>query len=92
MSTKRTRFVQDAKLDPGRYYRHPADIIRDRRLTKEDRLEIVAAWEHATRQLLASAAVDGGVEDKLDQLQRLREELEQDLENAGALPKQDLSS
>src|SRR5687768_12113768 len=54
MSTKRTRFVQDAKLDPGRYYRHPADIIRDRRLTKEDRLEIVIAWEHGTQQLLAS--------------------------------------
>jgi len=92
MSTKRTRFVQDAKLDPGRYYRHPADIIRDRRLTKEDRLEIVIAWEHATQQLLASAAADGAVEDKLDQLRRLREELEQDLENAGDVSKQDLSS
>ncbi len=89
MSTKRTRFVQDAKLDPGRYYRHPADIIRDRRLTKEDRLEIVIAWEHATRQHLASTADNGGVEDKLDQLRRLREELEQDLENAGERPKQD---
>jgi len=92
MSTKRTRFVQDAKLDPGRYYRHPADIIRDRRLTKEDRLAIVIAWEHATQQLLASAAADGAVEDKLDQLRRLREELEQDLENAGDVSKQDLSS
>jgi hypothetical protein len=89
---KRTRFVQDAKLDPGRYYRHPADIIRDRRLTKEDRLEIVIAWEHGTQQLLASAAADGGVEDKLDQLRRLREELEQEPENAVDLPKQGLSS
>ena len=90
---KRTRFVQDAKLDPGRYYRHPADIIRDRRLTREDRLEIVIAWENGTRQVLeTAAAANGEMEDKLDQLRRLREELEQDLENAGELPKPDLSS
>jgi hypothetical protein len=70
---KRTKFVQDVKLDPGRYYRHPSDIIRDRRLYKEDRLEIVIAWE----QRLESAEHLNGMEEKLGQLQRLREELQQ---------------
>ena len=73
MTMKRTKFVQDAKLDPGRYYRHPSDIIRDRRLNKEDRLEIVIAWE----QRLGSADDLNGLEEKLSQLQRLRAELQQ---------------
>jgi len=77
MTMKRTRFVQDAKLDPGRYYRHPSDIIRDRRLNKEDRLEIVMAWERDTKQRLESAAGLNGIEETLGQLQRLREELQQ---------------
>ena len=72
MTIKRVRFVQDAKLDPGRYYRHPSDIIRDRRLTQEDRLEIVIAWE----QRLESADDLNDIEEKLSQLQRLREELQ----------------
>ena len=79
MTIKRARFVQDAKLDPGRFYRNPSDIIRDRRLTKEDRLEIVIAWERDIQQQLD--AVDGS-DDKLSQLQRLREELEQGFESS----------
>ena len=89
MTMKRARFVQDAKLDPGRYYRHPSDIIRDRRLTMEDRLEIVTAWEHDTRQLLASVDAARGTEEKLDQLQRLREELQQNLEGSSGVSQQD---
>lgn len=71
MTMKRTKFVEDAKLDPGRYYRNPSDIIRDRRLNKEDRLEIVIAWE----QRLEAAEDVSGSQDKLSQLQRLRAEL-----------------
>jgi hypothetical protein len=73
MTMKRTKFVEDAKLDPSRYYRHPSDIIRDRRLNREDRLEIVIAWE----QRLESADNLNDSEEKLGQLQRLKEELQQ---------------
>jgi hypothetical protein len=86
MSTKRAKFVQDAKLYPDRYYRNPSDIIRDRRLNRDERLEIVTAWENETRQLIASAVASDGADEKLDQLRRLRAELE--LENAnGSIPK-----
>jgi hypothetical protein len=78
---KKTKFVQDAKLDPGRYYRNPIDVIRDRRLNMEDRLEIVTAWEISTQRVLASAW-EPGAEEKLLQLQKLRVELEQGRENA----------
>jgi len=80
MSIKRTRFVEDAKLDPGRYYRHPSDIIRDRRLTNKDRLDIVIAWERDTLASIASQDAAIGTEDKLGQLERLRTELEQNFD------------
>jgi len=89
MTMKRTRFVQDAKLDPGRYYRHPSDIIRDRRLSKEDRLEIVIAWERDTRERLPADDISTGADDRLSQLEKLREELEQDLESTGDARKAD---
>ena len=88
---RKTKFVKDAKLDPGRYYRNPIDVIRDRRLNMEERLEIVTAWELDTKQLLASsaAAPESKAEEKLLQLQKLRVELEREVESAGTAPKQD---
>ncbi|MEA2824623.1 MAG: hypothetical protein QOF03_1105 [Alphaproteobacteria bacterium] len=47
---KKTKFIQDAKLYPSRYYRNPSDVVRDRRLTNADRLEILAAWERDARE------------------------------------------
>jgi hypothetical protein len=72
---KKAKFVQDAKLDPVRYYRNPSDVIRDRRLTNKDRLEILAAWERdvRARQGADSAAADN---DEIQRLRRVREELE----------------
>jgi hypothetical protein len=68
---KRARFVEDAKQDPQRYYRTPFDVIRDRRLTNGDRLEILNAWE---RGIVTGG--DDQLAEKLDQLRRVREEIE----------------
>jgi hypothetical protein len=68
---KRARFVEDAKQDPPRYYRTPFDVIRDRRLTNGDRLEILNAWERGI-----ASNTDDQVLEKLDQLRRVREEIE----------------
>ena len=88
MAMKKDKFVQDAKLDPSRYYRNPADIIRDRRLTNEDRLKILLAWERdARRQLETLETTDVMAAEKLQQLQRVREELEHGLESADETPK-----
>ena len=64
---KREKFLQDAKADPSRFYRNPADIMRDRRLTPDDRRDILEAWERVARD-------DG--ESMRQELRRLREELE----------------
>jgi hypothetical protein len=73
---KRARFVEDAKQDPQRYYRTPFDVIRDRRLTNGDRLEILGSWE---REIGNSG--DEQATEKLDQLKRVREEIERSRES-----------
>ena len=81
---KKAKFVQDAKLDPSRYYRNPADIMRDRRLTNEDRLAILETWERETRQRYENQPFEEPQTEQLQQLRRLREELERCLETSPA--------
>lgn len=68
---KKAKFLQDAKLSPSRYYRNPSDVMRDRRLTDEDRLQILAAWERE-----GNDDSPDGEPGQLQQLRRVREELE----------------
>jgi hypothetical protein len=79
---KKAKFVQDAKLDPSRYYRNPADVIRDRRLNNQDRLEILAAWERHARERQENEDVAAGENDEVQRLRRVREELERSPEPA----------
>ncbi len=72
---KKTKFIQDAKLDPSRYYRNPSDVVRDRRLTNIDRLEILAAWEREARERQNGDEPPESGFDPLLQLRRIREEL-----------------
>ena len=72
---KHEKFVQDAKLSPARYYRNPGDVMRDRRLTDRDRLEILDIWERELRG--AKVPPPGEAEDgRVEELQRLRRQLE----------------
>ena len=84
---KKIKFVQDAKLDPSRYYRNPSDIVRDRRLTNQDRLEILAAWEREARERQQNTDLPDNEGAEVEQLRRVREELERNLEGlSGAAP------
>jgi hypothetical protein len=71
---KREKFLQDAKLSPSRYYRNPTDVIRDRRLTNADRLDILEAWERETR----STGADTENDERIQELRRIRSQLEQE--------------
>jgi hypothetical protein len=81
MTMKWEKFIEDAKLDPSRYYRSPADVVRDRRLSNEERLAILAAWERDARAL--SVATDenmaGGEPSNLAQVVKARMEVEQSI-------------
>jgi hypothetical protein len=64
---KKAKFLQDAKLDPARFYRNSSDILRDRRLTDEDRKQIIAAWER-NEQSRESDGSAGAVQEQLEKL------------------------
>ena len=81
---KKAKFVQDAKLDPSRYYRNPSDVVRDRRLTNQDRLDILAAWERAARERQENGEFANSESEELQQLRRVREELERNLESVSS--------
>ncbi len=40
----KAKFVPEAIIEPTRFYRHPRDVTKDRRLTDEERREILWAW------------------------------------------------
>jgi hypothetical protein len=44
----RKKLVEDIKQDPAHFYRQPSDVMRDRRFTDAERLEILSAWEDRT--------------------------------------------
>lgn len=75
---KKTKFIQDAKQNPARFYRYPTDVIRDRRLTDADRKDIIAAWEREMQDEQHAAEDGSEWEERLDQLRRAREILERD--------------
>ncbi len=72
---KKAKFLQDAKLDPARFYRNPADIMRDRRLTDDDRRQIIAAWERNASSLEPDDPATG-VQEQLQRLREVRAQLE----------------
>ena len=72
---KKAKFLQEAKLDPARFYRNPSDVMRDRRLTDDDRREIIAAWERNTLDQGRDGLPDT---QQLDRLRELRKQLEGD--------------
>lgn len=79
---KKAKFIQDAKLYPSRYYRNPLDVVRDRRLTNADRLEVLAAWERDARERQDREELLESGSDPLRQLRLAREELQRSEEAA----------
>ena len=43
------RFAAEATADPTRFYRAPREVLQDRRLTREEKLAILEAWEREKR-------------------------------------------
>jgi hypothetical protein len=38
------KLLEDIKASPGRFYRLPGDVMRDRRFGDDERMEILRAW------------------------------------------------
>jgi len=58
------KLLDDIKASPARFYRIPADVLRDRRFDDGERLEILNAWTRDADQMQAAEirAVIGGIE------------------------------
>jgi len=72
------KFMEDVRLNPQRFYRVPGDVNRDRRLTDEERLEILETWERDARALSVASdeAMTGGEPNCLDQVVQARMEVQ----------------
>jgi len=44
------RLIEDIVQHPTRFYRAPFDVVRDRRFSDEERLQILGAWEREVRE------------------------------------------
>lgn len=51
------QLLEEIKAEPSRYFRTPNDVIRDRRFTDPERLDILLTWERNAR---SGAAGDDG--------------------------------
>jgi hypothetical protein len=67
------RLLEDIKADPPRYFRAPSDVMRDRRFSDQERLEILTAWEHMAR------AANDSEPDRLNPVLAVRAEIEKRL-------------
>ena len=59
------KLLEDIKAQPGRFYRVPGDVARDRRFDDGERLEILLAWARG-----ADAARMGPVEEAIADVRR----------------------
>jgi len=60
------KFATEAAANPTRFYRAPGEVLQDRRLTREEKLAILEAWELEARELsVASEESMGGGEPNL---------------------------
>lgn len=48
-------FAAEARINPTRYYRRPGEVVRDRRLNRNEKLAILEAWELEARELSVAA-------------------------------------
>jgi hypothetical protein len=48
------KLLEDIKAQPGRFYRLPGDVLRDRRFDDNERLEILKAWAGEAEEARAS--------------------------------------
>jgi hypothetical protein len=55
MATMTKRFAAEAAANPTRFYRAPREVVQDRRLTREEKLAILEAWELEARELSVAA-------------------------------------
>jgi hypothetical protein len=52
------KLLEDIKQHPARIYRTPNDVLRDRRFSDDERLEILRSWRDAEGLSADASAID----------------------------------
>ena len=65
------QLLEDIKAEPTRFFRAPSDVMRDRRFSDSERLDILSSWEK-----IARAAEAAGQEARLNAIVAARSEVE----------------
>lgn len=75
----KTKLLEDIKADPTRFYHAPTDVIRDRRFSDPERLEILQAWERDARALAVAdeEGMTGGEPSRLKTVVKARMEIQE---------------
>ncbi len=77
----KTKLLEDIKADPSRFYPAPTDVVRDRRFSDTERLEILEAWERDARALAVAdeEGMSGGEPSRLKTVVKARIEIQERL-------------
>ncbi len=75
----KAKLLEDIKADPARFYPAPSDVVRDRRFSDPERLEILEAWERDARALAVAddEGMSGGEPSRLRTVVKARMEVQE---------------
>jgi hypothetical protein len=75
----KTKLLEDIKADPARFYHAPSDVMRDRRFSDPERLEILQAWEQdaLARSVADDERMTGGEPSRLKTVVKARIEVQE---------------
>jgi hypothetical protein len=74
----KAKLLEDIKSDPARFYPAPSDVVRDRRFSDPERLEILEAWERDARALAVDdEGMTGGEPGRLKTVVKARMEIQE---------------
>ncbi|HWA90956.1 MAG TPA: hypothetical protein VG889_13025 [Rhizomicrobium sp.] len=84
----KAKLLEDIKSDPARFYPAPSDVVRDRRFSDAERLEILEAWEREARALAVAdeEGVTGGEPSRLKTVVKARMEVQERVAGAPKYP------
>ena len=55
------KLLEDIKIRPSRFYRLPGDVMRDRRFSDGERLEILRAWQQDTEAAAMAPQIEAAI-------------------------------
>ena len=55
------KLLEDIKHHPSRIYRTPNDVLRDRRFSDDERLEILRSWQEAEEERVEEHGIEAAI-------------------------------